>query len=352
MIIRKLDEKDKDNYFLAVDHPLQSWQWGEFRQHLGKKVERVGIFDGSRLMAGWQLFFHQIPNTSYTVGYFPKGPPPTREMIDSLKDLARENKAIFIKLEPNEIRYRWQNNKGELDQKRISQKTADCQNLGLVPAVKQLFDQHTFHLDLEKSEADILANMHPKTRYNIRLATKKGVSVETDNSNQGLAIFLSLLFTETVKRQGFYMHNQDYFKKMWSVLEPSEIAHLLLAKHKDEALSAWMLFAFKDWLYYPYGASSSKMRNVMASNLICWETIKLGKKMGLKKFDMWGGLPPDADLSHPWYGFHKFKLGYGGDLVEYSGSWDLVLNEPLYKLYNFADKARWGFLKLKTKLGG
>ncbi len=351
MIIRKLNEKDENNYSLIVNHPLQSWQWGKFRESLGKKTERVGMFEGSRLVGGWQVFFHSIPKTSYTVGYFPKGPAPTKEMVESLKDLARENNAIFIKLEPNEIKYRWENKKGGIDQSKREEKLADYQGLGLSPAVKQLFDQHTFHLDLEKSEEDLLANMHPKTRYNIRLAAKKGVVVEVDNSNRGLAMFLSLLFSETVKRQGFYMHDEEYFRKMWSILQPKGIVHLLFAKHKEEVLSAWMLFTYKDWLYYPYGASSSKMRNVMASNLVCWEAIKFGQKMGLKKFDMWGGLPVDADPSHPWFGFHKFKLGYGGDLIEYAGSWDLVINKPLYKLYNFADKSRWSLLRLRRKIG-
>jgi len=349
MIIRKLDEKDEKSYSALVDHPLQSWAWGEFREKLGRKVERIGMFEAGRLKTGWQVFFHTIPKTSYSVGYLPKGPVPTKEMVDSLADLARENNAIFIKLEPNQIKYRWPNKNGNVGE-RTEVNKVDYQKLGLVPAQKQLFDQYTFHLDLTQTEEALLANMHPKTRYNIRLAAKKGVKVEVNNSKQSLAMFLSLLFSETVKRQGFYMHNEDYFQKMWSILEP-EIGHLLLAKLKDEVLSAWMLFTFKDWLYYPYGASSSKMRNVMASNLICWQAIKFGKEKGLKTFDMWGGLAPDADPTHPWYGFHKFKLGYGGDLVEYAGSWDLVVNEPLYKLYNLADKARWSLLRVRKKIG-
>ena len=196
-----------------------------------------------------------------------------------------------------------------------------------------------------------IAKKHNVSIDLIKAQLKKGVSVEADNSNRGLAMFLSLLFSETVKRQGFYMHNEEYFRKMWSILQPKGIAHLLFAKHKEEVLSAWMLFTYKDWLYYPYGASSSKMRNVMASNLICWEAIKFGKEKGLGKFDMWGGLSPNADPSHPWFGFHKFKLGYGGDLIEYSGSWDLIINKPLYRLYNFADKSRWSLLRLRRKVG-
>ena len=85
----------------------------------------------------------------------------------------------------------------------------------------------------------------------------------------------------------------------------------------------------------------------MASNLICWQAILFGKKMGCKSFDMWGGLGPDADPNHPWYGFHRFKLGYGADLVESVGSWDLIVNPGLYQGITLADSIRWKLLRLR-----
>ena len=113
------------------------------------------------------------------------------------------------------------------------------------------------------------------------------------------------------------------------------------------ALVAWILFVFHDTLYYPYGASSDKFRNTMASNLIMWEAIKFGKKMGLKKIDMWGALGPNPDKNDPWYGFHRFKEGYGATLTEFAGSYDLVINPLLYQILKVGDKVRWMYLRLK-----
>src|SRR5205085_2895165 len=109
----------------------------------------------------------------------------------------------------------------------------------------------------------------------------------------------------------------------------------------------WILFVFKDTLYYPYGASSSLHRNVMASNLIMWEAIKYGKSLGLKKFDMWGAMGPEPDQNDPWFGFHRFKQGYGARHVEFIGSFDLVLSPAAYQLYKIADTLRNFYLKIK-----
>src|SRR5437667_9040390 len=98
---------------------------------------------------------------------------------------------------------------------------------------------------------------------------------------------------------------------MWETLKPKKIAHLFTAKYKGQVLTAWVLFVFKDTLYYPYGASSSQHREVMASNLMMWKAIRFGKKLGLKKFDMWGSLGTNPDRNDPWFGFHSFKEKYG-----------------------------------------
>ena len=100
---RELTETDRTTYNRLVNHPLQSWEWGEFREKTGVKVVRVGLFDKGNLTDGFQLTFHQIPFTNYSVGYFPKGKLPTTEMIAALKEVGQKHNAIFIKLEPNVI---------------------------------------------------------------------------------------------------------------------------------------------------------------------------------------------------------------------------------------------------------
>ena len=323
--------KDFNKY---ANHPLQAFEWGQFREKTGVKVVREKDF---------QLTIHKIPHIPWTIGYLPKGNLPDKKFIEELKKIGKENNCIFIQLEPN-VR------------SMVNGKSSIVNN-NLLPASHPLFTKYTFVLDLTKSEDELLKCMHPKTRYNIKVAQKHGVKVVEDNSDKAFKTYLKLT-NETTKRQKFYAHTRRYHELMWetlkivnhksSIINPDRLtAHLLLAKYKKATLVAWILFIFKDTLYYPYGASSDQHRETMASNLIMWEAIKFGKKLGLKKFDVWGALGPNPDEKDPWYGFHKFKQGYGGELVEFIGSYDLVINPILYKLYKAGNKLRWFLLRFK-----
>lgn len=349
MIIRKILPEEESLYNSVVDHPIQSWQWAEFKKDTGMRPVRLGAFQKGRLVDGLLVLFRQIPKTPFSAGQLLRGKRPDQKLINALKELAVEEKAIFIKIEPDYIVRRWRNEKGKPDQSPIKNEKINPEKFGLSQAIKPLFDPHSFVLDLTKTQDELLSNMHKKTRYNIRLAEKAGVSVEEKSDDQGLEIFISLL-QKTLKRQHFYMHSPDYFRKMWKVLHPAKISHILLARYQQKVLGAWMLFTWKDRIFYPYGASSSEHRNLMASNLLCWQAILFGKNKGCKKFDMWGGLGPKADVNHSWYGFHRFKMGYGPDLVEYFPSQDLIINRPLYQGLQVANSLRWKLLKLKSKL--
>jgi lipid II:glycine glycyltransferase (peptidoglycan interpeptide bridge formation enzyme) len=192
--------------------------------------------------------------------------------------------------------------------------------------------------------------MKQKTRYNVGLAQRKGVTVRVDDSQEGVEEYLRLTFEETTKRQKFYAHDKEYHRKMWKNMHKAGIAHLLRAEYQGETLATWVVFILNGVLYYPYGASSSKHRKVMASNLMMWEAIKFGQKMGCTSFDMWGSLGPNPDKNHSWIGFHRFKEGYGSVLVESAGTFDYVINQPMYKVYEIADKLRWGLLRLRAML--
>ena len=99
--IQPVTIKDRTMWDRLAGHPLQSWAWGEFRRVTGVDVERLGVYKNAELVAGWQITFHHIPLTPWTIGYFPKGPQPSPQMIHALSTLGRQKKAIFIQLEPN-----------------------------------------------------------------------------------------------------------------------------------------------------------------------------------------------------------------------------------------------------------
>lgn len=347
MEIVEIDESNKDEYNRVVSHPLQSYEWGEFRTKTGVKVIRRGVLENGKMIEGFTLTIHKIPKTHYTIGYLPKGNLPNEKLLKELRFIGKENNCIFIQLEPNVI----QNPQGEIPK-------------SIKPSYHPLFTKFTFVLDITKSEEELLRGFHSKTRYNIRLAEKHGVKIQEETSDDAFAEYLKLT-EETTTRQKFFAHTPSYHKTLWKILgskkQPSHhqlsnslSAHLLTATYKPghekkETLASWILFVFHNYLYYPYGASSSKHRNVMASNLIMWEAIKLGKRLGLEYFDMWGALGNSPDSNDPWYGFHKFKEGYGATHTEFVGSYDLIINPLVYQIYKVADRLRWLFLRI-TKL--
>ncbi|OGH33529.1 MAG: hypothetical protein A3J69_01260 [Candidatus Levybacteria bacterium RIFCSPHIGHO2_02_FULL_42_12] len=327
-------ENDQKQAFNAIaPHPLQSFEWGEFRKKTGVEVVRRGLMKNGKLIESFQMTLHSIPHLPFRVGYVPKGTMPTPFMIHELKKIGREKRCIFIQLEPHVTK----------DIKILRDKDSK-----IVPSAHPLFTKYTFEIDLTKSEDELLKNMHPKTRYNIRVAQKHRVEIREDNSDEAFDEYLRLT-GETTKRQGFFAHSQEYHRLMWQTLKTKSdlTAHLLTALYRSKTLVCWILLVFKDTLYYPYGASSSEHKETMASNLMMWEGIKFGKRTGLKTFDMWGALGHDPDKNDPWYGFHRFKEGYGGTLTEFVGNYDLIINPFLYKAYVIADKLRWLFLKLK-----
>ncbi len=339
-----IGEDKKEDYNKVVSHPLQSYEWGEFRKKTGIKVIRRGLIRNGKIKDAFTLTLHKIPRTKYYAGYLPKGNQPTRELLDELVRIGKEENCIFIQLEPNVRKENWKLEIGNW-------------KFPLKRAAHPLFTKYTFVLDLTRSEQELLASMHPKTRYNIKVAEKHKAKVVEDNSKESFEHYLKLL-TETTLRQGFYAHTPSYHRNLFETLgnnqNPNNLSyHLLNATYdlkdtgKKEILASWVLFVFKDTLYYPYGASSREHREVMANNLIAWEAIRLGKKLGLKKFDMWGALGPEPDKNDPWHGFHRFKEGYGAELVEFVGSYDLVIKPAVYEIYKITDKIRWGFLRFK-----
>jgi lipid II:glycine glycyltransferase (peptidoglycan interpeptide bridge formation enzyme) len=344
MLIRPISPEEKMRYNQVVHHPLQTWEWGEFRDETGVEVERLGFFQSGKIQHGLQVTFHPLPMPldGYSVGYFPRGDMPDEEQLSALEQLAQKHNALFIKMEPNVSH--------PVDTPSAHRDIADFLLKNGAQPGRHLFTKYTFQLDLTPSEDQLFANLDSKTRYNVRLAYRKGVKIVEDSTAQGMDTYLQIL-KETTKRQQFYAHSPQYFQKMWQELGDSGMIKIFHAVYEDTILSSWVMLIFDGVLYYPYGASRDIHRNVMANNLMMWEMIRYGKNQGCHLFDMWGSLGPNPDKNHSWYGFHKFKRGYGGQLVEFVGTYDLVYNNLLYKLFRVGDNLRWKFLRFKKKIG-
>ena len=172
MITRVLYNKEKDEYNKVVKHPLQTWEWGDFQITQGHKVYRLGIFDNDKMIGGYSVSFHKIPKFNYSVGTILRGPAITQEMIDNITNLAIDEKAIFVKFEPDVYQKTFDT------EQNPTTLVADVDFPNLHVSPKVAFYPFSYVIDLSKSEDDLLAAMHSKTRYNIKTANRHEVKIE------------------------------------------------------------------------------------------------------------------------------------------------------------------------------
>jgi len=329
-------KKDRQFFNRLATHPLQTWAWGEFRS--SPRVEIVRLIDkDAKNPRAFQISFHHLPGLPFSFGYCPKSVVPSGADLAFITSLAQTKRAIFVKFEPNVL-------------KSESYKTViDLKSQYPLVSGRTLFTPFTFWLNLTPTEEEIFMQLKSKTRYNIRLSEKKGVTVVEDNSIIAFKDYWRLT-ENTTRRQGFYAHNQQYHLRMWKTMHQAGYAHLFKAVYRGQTLVTWILFLVNGILYYPYGASSDQHRDVMASNLIMWEAIKFGKNNGARLFDLWGSAGPDPKEDDPWIGFHRFKLGYTSNIVEFVGTLDLVTNPLVYYPYRLGEFFRWKYLRLAANL--
>jgi len=319
----------REEYEKLASHPLQSWLWGEARQKIGNHVLRVGQFKTEKLVKVFQITLHSIPYTPYQVGYVGRSGLPTKDLLNFLIAYGQKKKVIFFKFEPYVFRESGQ-------AKLISHPRWHLSR-------QSIFPDWTIIINLKKTADQLFRELKPKTRYNIKLAIKRGVSASTDNTDVGFNQFSQLYF-DTCRRQKYFGHNRHYHRTVFNTLR-DKIANILIASYQKEPLAAYELFLYKKRLYYPYGGTSLKFRNFMASNLLMWEAIKFGLKNKADFFDLWGSLPPSHSAHHPWSGFTRFKEGYGGEFKQFVGSYDLVCLPLLYPAYQVTYYLRGQYLK-------
>jgi len=189
-------------------------------------------------------------------------------------------------------------------------------------------------LDLSLSEEDILAQMKPKTRYNIRLAEKKGVSVKISDSAD---VLYDLLQKTASRDKGYVPHEKSYYEKMIKILSNKNLGHLFLAEHDGDPLAAIFVTIYGELAIYLHGGFNDSKRNLMAPYLCQWEAIKYAKKQRCKYYDFWGVAESD-DPNDPWAGISRFKEGFGGEKVFFPGTYDYVLSPSWYNLLTFLAK--------------
>ena len=301
---------------------LQSWAWGELQSD---NIWRLMFKEGDEIQAVSLVVKKKLPFGKCWL-YVPRGPvirdgSKAKDLWqDEILELAKKEGAVFVRCDPA-----WEE-EGWLKKK------------GWRKAGGEVQPQHTLVLGLERSEEELMAQMHAKTRYNVRLAERKGVKIRFSTEVKDLEVFFELS-REVMKRSSFSYHPDEYYRAMLKVLGDNMI-EVAVAEHEGVALAANILITFGGVATYAHGASSLKKRSVMAPQLLMWESIKRAKLKGAQKFDFYGIAPPGSDEKHGWAGITRLKQGFGGKRESYMGAYDYVLQMGLYVALNMVKRLR------------
>lgn len=318
----KITKQEWQSYFenYPYAHILQSAEWGELKSEFGWKPEFVKTNE-----AGAMILFRKIP-LGFSIAYIPEGPlgNPDDDFWLFVDEVCREQKAIFLKVEP----FVWKENNQQLNLPTDFSSVSDS-----------IQPPRTLVVDLSVEEDGILARMKQKTRYNIRLATKKGIEVTV---SKDLSVFNDLMRI-TGNRDAFGVHSESYYQKVYELFNTVGKCELLIASFEGQPLAGVMVFTHGKNAWYLYGASSNEHRSKMPTYLVQWEAMKYAKSLGCETYDLYG--VPDVELEileenfvkkhEGLWGVYRFKRGFGGDLKRTVGAFDRVYLKILYKVYGF-----------------
>ena len=280
-------------------HPL----WAEFQRACGQKVWRLekkeALATVVRHVMPFGLCWLEVPR-----GPLFKTEEAFAEIMQEIEALGKKQRAVFIRFSSYQ----------ELPDMRL----APC-NLDHHP-------QTSLVIDLSLPEEGILAQMKPKGRYNIKVADKHNIKVE---SADDIEAFYQLL-SKTSNRDGFGIHPKEYYANMLSGL--GQYGQLLVARYEDRIIAGGLFVYLDEWGIYYYGASDHHYRNLMAPYLVQWTAIKEAKARGCRYYDFLG-IAPEGTRNHAWAGVTEFKKKFGGKVVTYSKARDLILRPFWYTLY-------------------
>jgi peptidoglycan pentaglycine glycine transferase (the first glycine) len=304
---------------------LQSVEWRKFQEEVGKKT--FNIFyplpqAGEGGICFWaNIIEHKLPLVGKYF-YIPRGPIVSGdaevilEGTKKIAELAKKNNTGWIRIEPatnemleaikNKVKY------------KITKSSRDMQ------------PKEILVMDITKSEEEILAEMKQKTRYNIRLAEKKGVKIIENKKYADEFIKLTKIMA---KRHGIAMHQESYYKKMIKAISEN-ILKLYVAEYEGKIVASNLVIFYGDMCTYLHGASDDEYKNIMSPHLLQWRQIQDAKKAGCRKYDF-GGVKVNNQGGKSWEGVTRFKTGFAANTkpVEFPGSYDIIINTLKYRLY-------------------
>jgi len=348
--LRLLKEEDKEKYkqFLEAHDRCnfqQSLEWGNVKTSWKKEVI-ISEDNNGNIRGSLCVWIRKIPIFGNLM-YSARGPvcdiyneEVIKDLVEGAKELAKKYKAFVLRVEPDILKS---------DDKfrdiisrngfKIKDDSKDFKD--------EIQPRFVFRLDIkDKSEDEVFSAFHQKTRYNIRLATKKGVVIK-EGTREDLKDFHRIM-VETGERDNFIIRSLQYFEKMYDEMAPTHMK-LLMAYHEDKPIAGIIPIMFGNKVWYLYGASSNQHRNLMPNYLLQWTMIKEAIERKADIYDF-RGVSGVVDENHPQYGLYRFKKGFNAEFTEFIGEIYIPYKPIVYKLYKFAEKTFRSLRTLKKKL--
>ena len=309
-------------------HFLQSPEWAKLKSEWKNEVVLSEDKDGN-INGAMSILIRKVPYINSSIMYSPRGPvcdihdkETFQELVDGAKELAKKYNAFIFRVDPD-----IPDNDEEF--KKIAQEVGFKLKEDVKDFNEVIQPRYVFRLNVkDKTEEELLKSFHEKTRYNIRLAGRKGVTIR-DGNREDLKDFYKIM-QETGNRDNFLIRPLEYFEKMYDCMG-KDYLRVIMADYNGKPISGAIAIYYGNKVWYLYGASSNENRNVMPNYLVQWEMIKwaLEKKCDIYDFR---GVSGHVDEHHPQYGIYKFKKGFNGDFVEFVGELYMVFKP----LTNFA----------------
>jgi lipid II:glycine glycyltransferase (peptidoglycan interpeptide bridge formation enzyme) len=348
---------------LPNPHFLQTYEWGQVKAKYGwSPLYAVWSADGKwkvesdpnllstfhSPVAAALILKRQILRTSFakrlSILYSPKGPlldwtneALRKRVLSDLQTYAKQQGAIFVKVDPDVVLGTGVPfSEGDVPESNGQAVMSELKRRGWEYSSDQIQFRNTVLIDLNPTEDEILARMKPKTRYNIRLAEKKGVDLRVGKLED--LSMLYKIYAETSVRDGFVIRDEGYYKTVWekfmrSVVGSQPVCEPLIAEVDGEPVVAIFVFYFAGRAYYVYGMSRNKHREKMPTYLLQWEAIRRARANGCTTYDLWGA-PEVFDESDSMWGVYRFKEGLGGKVVRTLGAYDFAPSPLWYKMYS------------------
>ena len=381
---------------LPNSHILQTFEWALVKSHFGWNPIPKLWMQNNQIVAAAMILIREIKipviGIPYRILYVPKGPlikdwsdsNLVQEVLQELIEIGRKQNAILIKIDPdleigggeadddlNQFGFNKNSNNIEINSLN-SEFIKLLLNHNWVYSREQVQFRNTVISDLNLDEAEILSSMKQKTRYNIRLAEKRGIVVREGNDRDFPMLYR--LYAETAQRDGFIIREYPYYEMVWKIfLQGPELekqmgfsnnfpnywrfdlanhpkAMILIAEYQNEPIAGIVLLTFQEKAWFMYGMSSCQHREKMPNYLLHWRAMQLLKERGIKVYDWWGA-PDKFTEVDPMYGVYKFKMGFGGKAIRRIGAWDYPIKRNYYSFYQIMLPKLLSYFRLKERIG-